>query len=262
VAPISGPDAAKADADSAAARTLRANAASLAAAGIPVALSGRGLGGPAQLRERLLAAVEAGLSPDDALRALTVTPARLLGLEAALGTVEPGKLANLVVVQGDLFTKDAKIRHVFVEGLRFDIPAAAVPRSAGGRGGRGAGGAGAGAAGEWGGEMEGPNGMMNFTLTIRAEGAALAGQLITEMGTVDLRGEQTGDDISLRGTAAPPGMNAMEIAISGRVSDNQIQGTLDVAGMASVPFTARRRGPGSAWEQGGSLGNEVRGGRS
>jgi imidazolonepropionase-like amidohydrolase len=57
------------------------------------------------------------MTPDDALRAATVTPATLLGVAAAVGTIEVGKLANLVVVTGnDLFASGNPIKHVFVEG--------------------------------------------------------------------------------------------------------------------------------------------------
>ena len=246
VAPVSGEDRAAADADSATAREVRSNAARLISAGVPVALSSRGIA-PAQFLARVRTVVEEGLPADDALRALTQVPARLLGIEAAAGTIEVGKLANLVVVQGDLFAKDNRIRQVFVEGERYVIP---EPAPAGGRGGRGAGPGGASAAGEWAGEMEGPAGMMSFTLTLQQEGTALTGTLSSEMGPVALRGEQNGDDIALRGTAAPPGMAAMEITITARVAGDQIRGTLDAAGMATIPFNARRRGPGAAWDGG------------
>jgi imidazolonepropionase-like amidohydrolase len=45
--------------------------------------------------------VEGGMSPRDALRAATLEAARVLGLEAELGTVEAGKRADLVAVPGD-----------------------------------------------------------------------------------------------------------------------------------------------------------------
>ena len=55
-----------------------------------------------------------------ALRAATVTPATLLGITAAVGTIEVGKLANLVVVTGnDLFAAGNPIKHVFVEGRLY-----------------------------------------------------------------------------------------------------------------------------------------------
>ncbi len=241
VAPVSGEDKAAAEADSAVARELRSNAVKLVAAGVPVALTSRGVS-PAQYLARVRAAVEEGLPADAALGAVTQIPARLLGIEAAVGTIEAGKLANLVVAEGDIFAKDTKIRQVFVEGERYIIPEA----PAGGRGGRAGGpGGAASVAGEWAGEMEGPAGTMSFTLTLRQEGTALTGELQTEMGPVALQGEQNGAEISLRGTASPPGMNAIEISITGRVTGDELRGTLDAAGMATVPFNARRRGPGA-----------------
>jgi hypothetical protein len=102
--------------------------------------------------------------------------------------------------------------------------------------------------------MEGPSGTMPFTLTLRMEGEAVAGQLSTEMGTVALRGPLTGQDVVLRGTAAPPNMNAMEITITARVTGDDLRGTLAVQGMAEMPFNARRRGPG------GDTGEAMQGG--
>ena len=52
----------------------------------------------------------------------TVAPARVLGLENAVGTIDVGKLANMVITQGDLFAADGKIRHVIVEGVRYEVP--------------------------------------------------------------------------------------------------------------------------------------------
>ncbi len=119
VAPVSGEDTEGEAADSTAAGLLRSNAAVLAAAGVPVALASWGLDGPDDFRDAILAAVDAGLSADDALRALTVTPAEILGLSGALGTIEAGKYANLVVTDGDLFSADGRIHEVFIDGERF-----------------------------------------------------------------------------------------------------------------------------------------------
>lgn len=99
---------------------VRANAAALAKAGIPVALASFGGESGATFRDRIRATIAAGMSPDDALRAVTVTPAALLGITAAVGTIEAGKLANLVVVTGnDLFASGNPIKHVFVEGRLY-----------------------------------------------------------------------------------------------------------------------------------------------
>ena len=96
---------------------VRANAAALVRAGVPVALASFGGESGATFRDRIRATIEAGMSADEALRATTITPAALLGINAAVGTIEVGKLANLVVVTGnDLFASGTPIKHVFVEG--------------------------------------------------------------------------------------------------------------------------------------------------
>lgn len=78
------------------------------------------------LRGNLRLVVENGLSKDDALSALTVDAAKMLGLEKVLGTVEKGKIANLVVTSGDYFDERSQVRYVFVDGQMFEYPAAKV----------------------------------------------------------------------------------------------------------------------------------------
>ncbi len=96
---------------------VRGNAAALVKAGIPVAFASFGSEGT--YRERIRQAIGAGLSADDALRAATVTPAALLDITAAVGTIETGKLANLVVVSGNDLFAATPIKHVFVEGRLY-----------------------------------------------------------------------------------------------------------------------------------------------
>lgn len=98
---------------------VRGNAAALIKAGIPVALASFGGEGNMTFRDRIRAAIAAGLSSDDALRATTVTPAALLGITSAVGTIEAGKLANLVVVSGNDLFAATPIKHVFVEGRLY-----------------------------------------------------------------------------------------------------------------------------------------------
>ena len=99
---------------------VHGNAAALIKAGIPVALASYGGASGSTFRDNIRLAIAAGLSPDDALRAVTVTPAALLGVTAAVGTIEVGKLANVVVVNGnDLFSGSSSIKHVFVEGRLY-----------------------------------------------------------------------------------------------------------------------------------------------
>ena len=66
-------------------------------------------------------AIEAGLPRDKAVEALTRTPAAFFGLDRALGTIEPGKVANLVLTEGELLAKETKVRYAFVDGTRFEL---------------------------------------------------------------------------------------------------------------------------------------------
>lgn len=65
-------------------------------------------------------AIEKGLSRDVALRAVTQTPAEILGVSDRMGSLEKGKIANVVVWSGDPLTKDAKIKMVFVDGELYE----------------------------------------------------------------------------------------------------------------------------------------------
>ena len=104
--------------------------AQLAEAGIPFAITSDGLPSMDQFLPNLRIAVARGLSPADALRALTTTPANWLGIQGTHGTIEAGKVANLVVSEGDLFTEEADIRDVWVQGRVYEVtrPAQIDPR--------------------------------------------------------------------------------------------------------------------------------------
>ena len=95
--------------------------AQLADAGIPFAITADGMSSINDFLPNLRIAVARGLSANDALAALTTTPAGWLGLSRSHGTIEEGKIANLVVSEGDLFTQEAEVRDVWVQGRVYDI---------------------------------------------------------------------------------------------------------------------------------------------
>lgn len=106
----------------------RANApkapAALAAAGILFAFESGGLEEPKDFVKNAAKAVKAGLAPDAAVRALTIDAATIAGAADRLGSLEKGKLANLIVTDGDLFAEKMTIKHVFVGGrpVRIEEP--------------------------------------------------------------------------------------------------------------------------------------------
>jgi len=76
---------------------------------------------PEDIHKNLRAMIENGLAPDDALAALTTDAAALLGLSATLGTIEPGKIANLVVTTAPYFEEKAEVKYVFVDGVKYEV---------------------------------------------------------------------------------------------------------------------------------------------
>jgi hypothetical protein len=74
-----------------------------------------------EILPKVRAAIDKGLSPDAALRALTLSAAEIFGIDNRLGSLDSGKIANLVVTEGDLFAGKPKLKMVFVDGRKYDI---------------------------------------------------------------------------------------------------------------------------------------------
>ena len=97
------------------------NPARLAESGIPIAFTAEKLEKPEkEFWSRIRLAVRRGLSVDAALAALTTTPAEMFGVADRLGTIAPGRIANLVIASGDLFGSEAKILTTWIDGYYYD----------------------------------------------------------------------------------------------------------------------------------------------
>ena len=98
------------------------NPALLAAAGIPIAFTTEKLEKPdKEFWSRVRLVVRRGLNKDAALAALTTAPAEMFGVADRLGTIEKGRIANLVVANGDLFSADdARVLTTWVDGKWYD----------------------------------------------------------------------------------------------------------------------------------------------
>ena len=80
------------------------------------------------MRKALKRAVDAGLTEAAAVRALTLSAAEIYGVADRVGSIEPGKIANLLVVKGNLFDEKAKIQYIFIDGVKYE-PAPETPPS-------------------------------------------------------------------------------------------------------------------------------------
>jgi hypothetical protein len=101
--------------------------AAFAKAGVKFGFYSDGLPAPKDILKNAKKAIDAGLSPEAALRAFTLDSADILGLSDRMGSIAPGKIANLVVTDGDIFNEKTKVKHVFVDGRWFEIHEDATP---------------------------------------------------------------------------------------------------------------------------------------
>lgn len=106
----------------------RANAPKVAAAlgnaGLIFAFESAGLSDPKDFLKNAAKTLQHGLTREDALKALTLHAANIAGVADRLGSLDVGKIANVVVTEGDLFDEKMTIKHVFVDGrpVNLDLP--------------------------------------------------------------------------------------------------------------------------------------------
>ncbi len=193
------------------------NLAILSQTGINFAVTANGMRDAArEFWPQLRLAVKRGLPADQALAALTTTPARLIGAQQHLGSLEPGHMANVVVAKGDLFTNErAEIEIAFVDGKPYTTAAH---------------------------DRFDPRGKWNVTQGGRSLEWSIAGTRARP--TLSLDGGNC--DVSVEGRQLvvnmPCGRNAtgarQQVVAEG--SGDTMRGTMQPAGAASAPWSATR----------------------
>jgi imidazolonepropionase-like amidohydrolase len=116
-------------------KDLLSNAATLQHAGVRFALQSGFAERPQAFIENIRKTMENGLTLDQALRATTLSAAEILGIGGAVGSLEAGKIANVVIATGNPFAQDGRVRDVFVDGRLYEI---LTETNAGGQRGAGA----------------------------------------------------------------------------------------------------------------------------
>ncbi len=100
------------------------NPSRLKKAGVTFAMTANQLKDPAKFRTMVKTAIDCGLSADDALASVTTIPAQLAGADKQLGSIDAGKIANIILTDGDLFAEKTKIRESWIEGNRYEVKSA------------------------------------------------------------------------------------------------------------------------------------------
>jgi imidazolonepropionase-like amidohydrolase len=90
-------------------------------AGIKFCFQSDGYATSMNLPQRVGESCAYGLSQSDALRSITLTAAEILGIQDRLGSIDAGKMGNLVITDGDPFEMTSNIRYVFINGQPVDL---------------------------------------------------------------------------------------------------------------------------------------------
>ena len=227
--------------DAAVKKIVEANAASLHKAGIKFALAPGALK-PNDFMANVRKAIAAGLPRDAAVEALTIRAAEIAGVGDQLGSIEPGKIADLVVSDGPALAENARIRTVFVDGIDYDVIPAATPRN-----GQRAGGAGRGAgemaqvAGTWTMTVNAPQGAMTSTMTMTQTGDAIDGNMISEFGTAAIADGRVSGRTATWSAGFQINGERTTVNFEAEVEGNRMTGRLRAGEMGTMTFTAERK---------------------
>jgi hypothetical protein len=229
-------------------RTLRfrdrapSTPAALAKAGVKFAFYSGGIAAPKDILKAAKKSIDAGLAPDAALRAFTLSPAEIFGVADRLGSIENGKIANLVVTDGDLFEEKTKIKMVFVDGQRFEVHEPEKPKEP--------------PKGDITGKGKlsytAPQGSEEATADLEMEkDGTISGSLSSRGGTANiLSGYLSGDKFNfILNSVLDPAPT--DVRFSGAFDGTSLKGSIGVLGM-SLDFTAVK--PGNGVSDGGTLG--------
>ena len=206
----------------------------LRAAGIPFALSTRGLKNTADFTGNVRKMLEAGLTEADAIAALTTVPAKLLGVERSLGTLEEGKIANVIVADGPIFGKDTKLKRVFVDGTDYPIEEKAKPK--------GDPNAVVDPRGTWSVAIDFGGTTVSRVWTIAGSRGAYTGTAETRSGTVTLeKVELVGNQLTVR-IPGTEGRGASEATVI--ITGDTFEGTSEMGSRSATLTGTRTAGPG------------------
>jgi len=204
--------------------------AELAKRKVPFALvSGPNLGAK-EYMAGIRRSIEEGLAEDAALRAVTLAPAQMFGLERQIGSVEAGKIANLMVTDKKFWEREAKLRNLFVDGRQMRIvetpDPAETPQLA---------------EGSWDLSVRLPEGEVAMRLDLTQQGDQVSGSFSGDRGSGSI-GEGTVDGnrirFSLAAQASPSG-EMSEWRFEGTITGNTMEGSV-TSSLGTFDFSGRR----------------------
>ena len=209
----------------------------LAAKGVRIAFSSKGLKSPGDWLEHVRLHMEHGLTEEQAVAGLTQNAAMILGVESQLGTLESGKRGHVVVLSGPLSDKGAKVRYVLLDGLTYEFnkPQASNDKDAAPPAAQ--------LTGQWDMQIESGKEPTEATLDLAQDGNRLTGTLSSEAGEGRIAsGSISGKDVKFT-VEIGAGDKTIELKFVGTVDEKtQLGGTLESAFGAPAKWSATRQG--------------------
>jgi imidazolonepropionase-like amidohydrolase len=181
---------------------------------------------PANLR-RMIAA---GLTEDQALAALTTNPAQLLGVSDRMGTIDNGKMANLVISDKPYFNEKAKVRYVFVDGVLYKQEVKEEKKAEAGKKVE--------AQGTWSYSTETPQGTNTGKVKLKNTDGTYTGTITsnlsdkeTELKSIEVEGNKLSFSFDFQ-----MGPNTTTIEVSLTIDGDAFEGSMAVGSFGSFPM--------------------------
>jgi Amidohydrolase family len=186
----------------------------------------------------VLFALVSGLSADDALRATTINAARIIGIDRQLGSLDRGKIANIVVTDKPIFDKEAKVKRIFIDGRESKVAAEDEKKKPGG--GTAAGATGSGIDGSWSFVVKTAAGDANISATLHVENGQISGTFSGDRGSGSI-GNGTFDGTTVEFSIAGRGKEeAGDWLFHGTLHGTNMEGTVATT-LGTFPFTGSKK---------------------
>ena len=203
---------------------------------------------PADVKKTIQTLMENGLSERAALAALTTHPATILGISSMAGTLEKGKMANLILATDSLFKEESQIKHVIADGYVFDyeLKKKTAPATSGSKPENQAAGA---VEGTWEYVSETPAGSSGGEIILKRENGVLGGSITYDNPTGSGKATAPIKNASINGKAlsfefdVSAGGMSLTVTISGEVNGKSMEGSLSIPQMGSFPVKATLTSP-------------------
>ncbi|HEY0742287.1 MAG TPA: amidohydrolase family protein [Chryseosolibacter sp.] len=185
------------------------------------------------VRANLRRMIKAGLTEDQALAALTTNGAQLLGLSDRLGTLDNGKIANVVITDKPYFHEKSNVRYVFVDGVMYKYDPKDAPKAEASK---------FDIVGTWAVTTNTPDGKTQETLTIKKEGkdftGSVSGGKLTQAVPLELI-ELNGSSLKYNYTVQMGGQS-YKVDVQATVDATSFKGTAQVGTTGSFAVEAKK----------------------